>query len=383
MSKVQDKFIAIRNQLNNAFLEREELSTVMVASVLGKFNTFILGDPGVAKSQMVRYLAEMFTDATVFDRQCHPTQVLSDIIGPLKTSELQKGNDVYERKLVRYLAKANIAFLDEVGRSGGQVRDAILGIMNERQYWNGDKLVQCPLECMFSGSNHLLTDNRDSAFMDRYLYCYVAPSQIKEESNFRKLIRRWSSPKPTTLVTLKELHSAQKTILEMGANFPKETEDALCAIQSGLLLEGIQATPRTWRNISTALSAFAYLDGDDALRPKHLEWMADALWKTPKERNAIISAVGKVSNPLLSEAVRKLDRLKAEYDQLPTDHNASNWIESVSSVNGYATNVVADLTEFVERTDTPRLRSILEEAKSIKKELKRRCDVALGVAAHV
>jgi MoxR-like ATPase len=380
MKKLQEKFQKAVQEMNARFYERQELSTIMVAATLARFHTFILGSAGVAKSDMVRTLGSIFQDARIFDRPCHPTQSLSEVIGPIKVSEMKKGNDVYERKLVRYLADADIAFLDEMGRSSGPLRDAIMSIANERIYWNGDTLVECPLQCLFTGSNHLLTDSRDAAFMDRFLYCHVVADQIREEKNFRKLIRRPTQSKPDVNISIAELKKAQGEVKAMGLKFSELTEDALYSIKEELLKEGIKASPRTWRNLPTALSAFAYLEGDSELLPKHLEWLADALWTKPEERNVILAQIGKVANPCLAEAVRKLDRLKSEYDAVPEDHTEPDWIKVVSAANGLAATVVSDLEDMINKSgETTRMKMLVSEAKGYKEDLKRRCGSVLGV----
>lgn len=381
MKKLQDKFQNAVAELQNNFIERDELSIILVAGTLARFNTFLLGSAGVAKSQMIRYLGSMFSDAYVFDRPCHPTQSISDVVGPLKLSELQKGNDVYERKLTRYLAQADIAFLDEVGRSAGPVRDAILSIMNERIYWNGDTLVDTPLQCLFSGSNHLLMDGRDDAFMDRFLYRYLVADQIKEEHNFKRLLRKPKFGKPSVQISLSELKEAQGCVSSMGENYGEATEAALVAARDALLDHGFSASPRTWANIPTALAAFAYLEGDVELLPRHLEWLADAIWKKPEERNSVLFVVGNVSNPALAEAVRKLDRLKSEVSRIPEDVSTPNWIGIVSKVNSTAKSVVRDLeTAMLDpNANTPRMGELLSEAQRLKKSVTSKCEAALGV----
>ena len=68
-----------------------------------------------------------------------------EIFGPVSISKL-KDEDTYERIVDGYLPSATIAFLDEIWKAGPAIQNALLTIINEKIYRNGQFSIRVPLE---------------------------------------------------------------------------------------------------------------------------------------------------------------------------------------------------------------------------------------------
>jgi MoxR-like ATPase len=95
------KFQNFRSQLNNAHLERTVVIDGLLACIIAKQNSFLLGLPGTGKSDLVRSICSGFLDAKYFSYLLSPTTDPSELFGPVAVSKLLK--DEYTRDTEGYL----------------------------------------------------------------------------------------------------------------------------------------------------------------------------------------------------------------------------------------------------------------------------------------
>jgi MoxR-like ATPase len=92
-----------------------------------------------------------------------------EIFGPLSISKL-KDEDKYERITARYLPGASVAFLDEIWKAGPSIQNALLTILNEKIYRNGEQEIRVPLRAIIAASNELPAKGQGlEALWDRFL----------------------------------------------------------------------------------------------------------------------------------------------------------------------------------------------------------------------
>ena len=110
-----------------------------------------------------------------------------EIFGPISIKKL-KEEDKYERLTDKYLPGANIVFLDEIWKAGPAIQNALLTILNEKIYRNGDKDIQVAIRGIITASNELPSNNTNLApIWDRFLL-RLEMGNIRKLNNFLTMI---------------------------------------------------------------------------------------------------------------------------------------------------------------------------------------------------
>jgi MoxR-like ATPase len=92
-------------------------------------------------------------------------------LAPLGKYALAAGleNDRYVRKTDGYLPTAEVAFVDEIFKANSAILNALLTLLNERLFDNGNQRLPVPLLCLVGASNELPESEELDALYDRFL----------------------------------------------------------------------------------------------------------------------------------------------------------------------------------------------------------------------
>jgi len=184
--KIQDRIKKLLEQLNTGIYEKEEVMALALLSSIAGESIFLLGPPGVAKSLIARRLKYAYKDAKVFEYLMSRFSTPDEIFGPVAISELKK--DKYVRIVNNYLPDAEVVFLDEIWKAGPSIQNALLTILNEKKFRNGEKEIDVPMKALISASNELpAKDQGLEALWDRFLVRFVVNS-IEDEKKFNAMI---------------------------------------------------------------------------------------------------------------------------------------------------------------------------------------------------
>jgi hypothetical protein len=127
----------------------------------------LIGPPGTAKSALARRLHRALAGARYFERLLTRFSTPEELFGPLSLKALE--DDRYERLVDGYLPTAGIAFLDEVFKANSAILNALLTLLNEREFDNGTGRLRTPLVAVVAASNEVPVDDALQAFHDRFL----------------------------------------------------------------------------------------------------------------------------------------------------------------------------------------------------------------------
>jgi MoxR-like ATPase len=131
--------------LDRNLLERDVPVRVLLLAALAGEHVLLIGPPGTAKSELARRLHRVFAGAKYFERLLTRFSVPEELFGPLSLKALEF--DRYERLVDGFLPTAQVAFLDEVFKANSAILNALLTLLNEREFDNGSgrAKVRCML----------------------------------------------------------------------------------------------------------------------------------------------------------------------------------------------------------------------------------------------
>jgi len=158
---------AIIDTLERGLVERRLSVRLCFLAALAGEHTLLIGPPGTAKSELARRLHWAFRDARYFERLLTRFSVPEELFGPLSIKALEE--DRYERHIDGFLPDASIAFIDEVFKANSAILNALLTLLNEREFDNGAGRVRCPLISAIGATNAVPEDEVADAFFDRFL----------------------------------------------------------------------------------------------------------------------------------------------------------------------------------------------------------------------
>lgn len=195
MNTLKPRIASLLQQLNERVFEKEHIVAQALLSAVAGESIFLLGPPGVAKSMVGRRLKLAFRNASAFEYLMSRFSTPDEIFGPVSISKL-KDEDTYERIVDGYLPSATIAFLDEIWKAGPAIQNALLTIINEKIYRNGQFSIRVPLKGLIAASNELPAQGQGlEALWDRFLLrCLVGG--IEDMGEFDRMISSTDETEP-------------------------------------------------------------------------------------------------------------------------------------------------------------------------------------------
>jgi MoxR-like ATPase len=301
-------------ELNTVLIERNDAVRAALVALVSGQNMVLLGPPGCGKSLIVTELARRIQDpgstgtggglscfTLLMTRYTDPDEVF----GPVSLTALK--NDQRKRTTTHKLPETHFAFLDEVFKANSAVLNALLTVMNEREFDNGgSSRLKLPLISLFGASNELPEGRELEAFWDRFLLRLVI--NPVSEAGFEKLVNLLMSPQgaPTAFLGLKGLQALQIQATQVG--FSPSVRLAYIKLRKELAAKGITASDRRWGQCLKLLQSHALIEGRQVVEEDDLSILEHALWNTPEQRADIKKQVGQLANPVAAKALEFFDQ---------------------------------------------------------------------------
>lgn len=306
---------AIIDEVAQVCLERHEAARGIILALLAQRSAFFLGAPGVAKSMTIDETVKRITGANHFDILMTRFTEPGEVFGPLDIKALEQG--LYMRNPAGMLPEAHVGFLDEVFKANSAILNALLKILNERTWRNGQSTIKVPLIAAIGASNETPQGEDLSALYDRFLM-RVLVEPIGDDNNVVKMLQSPAPPPPTKTITLKELQFAHKEVEAV-----KVTDDTVTAymrLRADLLRNGLRPSDRRFRQTVALIQASAWLAGRDETLVDDLEVGVYVFWNNREERTKVRGYVLDVAAPGLKAAMEKFDLATEQVQIIRTAH---------------------------------------------------------------
>lgn len=281
--KLNERIELILKKLSENMYEREHIIALSLLGALSGTNTFLLGSPGTAKSLISRKISQAFEQPKYFEYLMNRFSTPEEVFGPVSIKALKE--DKYTRKIESYLPSADFAFLDEIWKSSPAILNALLTLLNEKLFKNGDEIVHVPLKALVSASNEIPAENQGlDALYDRFILRLIV-EPIKNNENFLNLI----GSKPTEvevnleknlLIQQDEWQKWQKDIHDV--KFSKEVSNIILFVRKKLAdlpeNQKIYVSDRRWQRAAYLLKAAAFFNGRKEVILSEIFLLKYCLW---------------------------------------------------------------------------------------------------------
>jgi MoxR-like ATPase len=319
---LQNKFKTLAASAKATFSERDEVVDVSIAALLCRNNVFMLGVPGVAKSAIINYLLSSLKDARGFSILLGAFSTPEQVFGPLDLKALENGRTKTVTKGM--LPEADISFVDEIWKASNAILNSLLTILNERKFYDGDTVSQCPLLTCFSASNELPQSAELGALYDRFAFRVVV-NRITSATNLTNLLTKSQFVAPPQIF-VSELRSAQDQV--RAVTVPESVAEKAVEIVMLLRNEGIQISdrnviraaadidPLTGQKALSIIKVAAWLDGRSHCDMTDLTILKHVFWNDPAEASKVATTINKMVDPFAA----KYDEFQDNFNQFILDH---------------------------------------------------------------
>lgn len=170
-------------KITTCLIGKEEVFKMIALSQVTGIPLLLKGVPGTAKTRTVLdYTKSFMLDGAKTDEEIIKAKknfinnvfILETDEGtkPSEIKGLPDFKELFEKnnyKLNTPAADAEVVIINEVDKAGPQIRNSLLGIMNERLLFNGKEKIPCKWKLFVATCNEIPKEEEGSPFWDRFI----------------------------------------------------------------------------------------------------------------------------------------------------------------------------------------------------------------------
>ena len=312
MTTAINRLNAIANSVAGAYVARDELVEYLKYSVIAQSNILVVGPPGAAKSALFGdFIAHLDGQHGFFALTKGSTP--ETVLGPMSLKAI-KDEDTFRYNISGMAPDCDFIFIDEVFKGNALTRNALLQVINERRFFNGNQMVTCPLRMASAASNEYPDAIEDAAFRDRFLTTievdYIADDyqRMRMVNIARKRGRAFAHGQVAiSLAELDELHAESREV-----SIPDAVGLKACQINDAvsMLGQGAKIGDRRFAESFNLAAARALCHGRTVMELDDLEVFCHTAWRDPELRTEIQRLVLRTINPEIADITTYFDEIE-------------------------------------------------------------------------
>lgn len=318
----REKLLKIAEEANSVFYEREVLVEMALIGMLAglhnkpgrpgrRINMSLVGEPGVAKSAVLRFLLNGIGDAKFRVFQIHRQTKYEEIFGQPKLSALAE--DRYEYQWEGKAPDSDVVLFDEMWNGSGALLQGLHLLTNEGKFTDGVNELDSNLIFACAASNCIPDDDLDAMY-DRFpIRLHVR--RIQDMQSFINMMDKSDVERvaPKATVSLKEIYEVQEHVNSI--EIPSELHEKIYKIRQAGIASQLRITDRRIKNGLHLVKASAFLNGHDVPQDDDIEVFEHVLWCETKEINTARDVVLEIANPLAKQIMEHVDAAYEAHDK--------------------------------------------------------------------
>lgn len=335
----------IRDELSLQFFDRRLVIEVILITMLARLNGLLIGPPGTAKTELLRAIMQRILGSkfkyVLLGREMGEERLFGQYDMPLYDKEGR-----WRRKTANTLFDAHSWLLDEVGKAGSGILNALLTALNEHVYDAGEGEEEINLLSAWAATNEFL-EPALAAVYDR-LVCRLMVGYMQDPADVGAYLSSRTTPVVEPVRTVITLEGLQDAIFNKvpAIKVPPAVVQQVTDLRFKLHNDGVMVSDRRMGQAIRLMQANAFFNGRDVVDDDDITILEHVLWDRQDERQKVQEAVLKASSELTTKA---LD-IAQQCTEIARDAEAAKGtsIENRSNLGGELNPKLTDLSQQIE-----------------------------------